>query len=351
MRESGSGSGSVVAGGVVLGAIVFALGVVAPLAGQEYRTLAWEAELGAPVSEVWEALTTEAGVTSWMVPVAEIDFRVGGHIRTHYEGSARIGDPGTITHHIIAYEPERLMVTTLTPPEGFPFNEITEESWGVWSLEPLGPARTRFRLASVNLKRTERFDEYRAFFDRGNRWTLDQLRKHLEGDGGVSSADADAVAEGRATSASDLSGSATLADFAWLEGVWIGGGPEDGPATAVNETHYMAPAAGVMPAMMRLWDGEKLMVLEFFDIVGGESGLEMRLRHFDASLRAWETDGPLVLHLVEYDGHRSVWATAEDAELQIRSDIVPGTGRYHTRTVITRPDGSEQVIENVMKRK
>jgi len=48
-------------------------------------------EIAAPREEVWEAYTTGAGWQRWAAPVAEVDLRVGGSIRTHYDPTAEIG--------------------------------------------------------------------------------------------------------------------------------------------------------------------------------------------------------------------------------------------------------------------
>ena len=63
----------------------------------------------APAAEVWAAFTTDAGWTSWASPVAAIDLRAGGTIRTHYTPGAAVGDPGTNTLHIVNYVPERVL--------------------------------------------------------------------------------------------------------------------------------------------------------------------------------------------------------------------------------------------------
>jgi uncharacterized protein YndB with AHSA1/START domain len=47
-----------------------------------------KATIDAPVAEVWEAWTTSAGITSWMAPAGEVDFRVGGKYRTSYTKAA-----------------------------------------------------------------------------------------------------------------------------------------------------------------------------------------------------------------------------------------------------------------------
>lgn len=38
----------------------------------------FEYEIDASIDEVWDAFTTTKGLQSWVAPLADIDFRVGG---------------------------------------------------------------------------------------------------------------------------------------------------------------------------------------------------------------------------------------------------------------------------------
>jgi uncharacterized protein YndB with AHSA1/START domain len=167
-----------------LAALCFSLasaGVVQ--AGAETRTLAWEVTLNASVEEVWQLFTTEAGVESWMVPDATVDFRLGGTLITAYEGEPTLDNPKCIVHRVLSYEPQRMIsMRTERAPEGFPFGEVIKQAWGVTTFERLGPNRTQVRLASVGWGEGEQWEAAAEFFEAGNRWTLDQLKSHVDGD-------------------------------------------------------------------------------------------------------------------------------------------------------------------------
>ena len=49
----------------------------------------------APIAEVWRAYTTSAGWQAWVTPLAEVDLRVGGVIRTNYNPNGKLGDADT----------------------------------------------------------------------------------------------------------------------------------------------------------------------------------------------------------------------------------------------------------------
>ena len=104
------------------------------------RTLSHTTVIEAPIAEVWTAFTTPEGLKkSWGVALAEVDFRLGGTFRTNYNEKGTIGDAGTIIHHIIAYEPQRMLALRTDAPANAPeeVKLICEHGWTVIRLEPL----------------------------------------------------------------------------------------------------------------------------------------------------------------------------------------------------------------------
>ena len=87
----------------------------------EANELVTEGMIGAPVDAVWAAFTTKEGQESWNVAHAEIDLKIGGKMRTHYDPAGRIGDPNTIENTILCFEPKRMLVN----PGGQPAREIS----------------------------------------------------------------------------------------------------------------------------------------------------------------------------------------------------------------------------------
>src|SRR5215213_7016696 len=89
---------------------------------REDNRLVHEGVVAAPVGEVWAAFTTGKGQESWMVAHSEVELKVGGRMRTHYDPKGVIGDPKTIENEIICYDPGRMLsIKVSKPPEGFPF--------------------------------------------------------------------------------------------------------------------------------------------------------------------------------------------------------------------------------------
>jgi uncharacterized protein YndB with AHSA1/START domain len=137
-----------------------------------------EGIINAPVEEVWTALCTKEGLEAWNVAHAEIDLRVGGLMRTHYDPKGRLGDPNTIENVILSFEPGRLLSIKVTnPPEKFPYKSAIKSVWHVIHFEPLGLARTRLQIIGLGYGTDEESKELRSFFDKGNAYTLKKLQE------------------------------------------------------------------------------------------------------------------------------------------------------------------------------
>lgn len=152
----------------------------APVAGS--RSTVCSVDLGAPPAEVFRSFTTAEGLKrSWSVAQAQVDFRVGGKIRTRYDKEGDLNAPTAIVNTILAYEPDRMLAIKPSAPEGSPawLKTICETGWNVLRLEPIGPGGQHTRLTLVGLGYGEgpEYDEALKFFDKGNRWTLDKMKE------------------------------------------------------------------------------------------------------------------------------------------------------------------------------
>ncbi len=144
------------------------------------RVLRQSIEVPAPVLEVWQALTTTEGVRSWAVPVAAVDFRPGGIWESSYRLEGRIGDPENIRNRILSYLPPRMLsIQAIQAPPGFPHPELLPEIFSVFELEVLDPSRTRVTVSMVGYREGGGYDVLYSFFERGNAWSLQQLRKRF----------------------------------------------------------------------------------------------------------------------------------------------------------------------------
>lgn len=137
-----------------------------------------EGFINAPVSEVWRLFTTSAGYQATGVDKAEVDLRVGGLIRSHYDPKGTLGDPETIVNEILAYEPERMLAIRIKqPPASFPYREAIAGTWTVIYFTPAGQDMTQVRIVGLGYRDDDQSRAMRRFFEQGNRWTLDRLAK------------------------------------------------------------------------------------------------------------------------------------------------------------------------------
>jgi uncharacterized protein YndB with AHSA1/START domain len=139
-----------------------------------------EGVIDAPVDMVWKALVTKEGQEAWNVAHAEIDLRVGGKMLTHYNPQGKIGDANTIENVILAFEPKKMLTIKVgKPPEKFPFKQAIKNVWHVMYFEEAGPKRTRLRIVGLGYSADEASQKLRAFFDKGNAYTLKKLQEHF----------------------------------------------------------------------------------------------------------------------------------------------------------------------------
>lgn len=144
--------------------------------------LTQEVIVDAPVARVWAAYTTEAGYTAWAATKAEIELRAGGTIRSHYDSRAEIGDPGTITLHVLNVVPERVLTLQAEPSDRWPdaMQADAEHLMNVVLFDELGEDRTRIRSYGVGYGNRQAYEEMMAFFIEANEGLFAGLKAHLE---------------------------------------------------------------------------------------------------------------------------------------------------------------------------
>jgi uncharacterized protein YndB with AHSA1/START domain len=136
-----------------------------------------EGFINAPVAEVWRLFTTAAGYKSTGVAHSEVDFRVGGSIRSHYDPKGTLGDPNTIVNEILAYDPERMLAIRIKEaPASFPFRNAMRSTWTVLYFAPAGDM-TQVRIVGLGYNDDPESQAMRKFFAEGNRATLDHMAK------------------------------------------------------------------------------------------------------------------------------------------------------------------------------
>lgn len=141
----------------------------------------FEVEIEASVDEIWDAFTTTKGLQSWVAPLADIDFRVGGKWRANYKQDGKLGDASTIENTILCYDPKRMISLKATGfPDGFEFKEAAKETWSIFYFTPVSETKTKITVVGLGYNDSEQSRKMRAFFDTANKYSIDQLRVALK---------------------------------------------------------------------------------------------------------------------------------------------------------------------------
>jgi uncharacterized protein YndB with AHSA1/START domain len=140
--------------------------------------LVTEGFINAAPAEVWRLFTTAEGYKATGVAQAEIDLRIGGEIRSHYDPNGRLGDAETIVNEILAYEPERMLsIRVRQAPASLPHRAALAGTWTVLYFNPAGANMTQVRIVGLGYDDSPDSQALRKFFADGNRWTLDHIAK------------------------------------------------------------------------------------------------------------------------------------------------------------------------------
>ena len=152
------------------------------LVAEEPREV-FEVEMDASVDEIWDAFTTTEGLQSWVAPLADIEFKVGGKWRANYKEDGVLGDASTIENTILCYDPKRMLSLKATGfPEGFPFKEAAKETWSIFYFTPVSEMKAKITVVGLGYNDTEQSQKMRAFFGTANKYSMEQLRAKLEED-------------------------------------------------------------------------------------------------------------------------------------------------------------------------
>jgi uncharacterized protein YndB with AHSA1/START domain len=136
----------------------------------------------APIEKIWSAYTTAEEWKEWVTPIVEIDFRINGTIKSHYDPNAKIGDAGTIVIHILNYIPNKLITMQAEIANNFP-DFIKGEEKNMFSLvefTKLESNSTKVTLYGIGYRNEQRWLDLMNFFIEGNEMTLMNLKKYVE---------------------------------------------------------------------------------------------------------------------------------------------------------------------------
>ncbi|WP_420387019.1 SRPBCC family protein [Roseivirga sp.] len=141
-----------------------------------------ELTVKAPIDLVWEAYTTKKGWENWAVPLAEVDLKVGGYIKTNYNEEGQIGDSTTIVTHIINYVPKRLLTLQAEITDNFPefMKDDAHDFYNVIYFDETEDGHTSIKSYGIGYKNTSKYLSLMNYFIPANEQTLMSLIAYLE---------------------------------------------------------------------------------------------------------------------------------------------------------------------------
>jgi uncharacterized protein YndB with AHSA1/START domain len=141
-----------------------------------------EFKVKAALDAVWNAYTTKKGWESWAVPLAEIDLKVGGIIKTNYNASGKIGDSTTIITHIVNYVPKRLITLQAEITDNFPefMKEDAKDFYNVIYFDELENGYVNVKSFGIGYKNNTKYLSLMNYFITANEKLLLQLISYLE---------------------------------------------------------------------------------------------------------------------------------------------------------------------------
>ncbi|MCX6169314.1 MAG: SRPBCC domain-containing protein [Ignavibacteriales bacterium] len=143
------------------------------------RVLRIESILPAEKQEVWKIFTTAEGWQKWAAPIASVDFKVGGLILTNYDRTKTVNDSGTIQLPIINYIEGEMITLKVILTESFT-EKVRKEDMNlqeIIQLVDLGSGKTKVISSMIGWGTGPDWDKTYDFFERGNKWSYEQLIK------------------------------------------------------------------------------------------------------------------------------------------------------------------------------
>lgn len=131
------------------------------------------------IKEAWKLFTTDEGLQKWIAPVAKIDMKIGGSIRTNYDKTKKIDDTSSIKLDIINYIEYEMLTLKVNLNNSFPPEAKKEDKnlQEIVQFVKLGNDKTQIISTMVGWGQGSQWDKTYDFFLKGNEWTYKEILK------------------------------------------------------------------------------------------------------------------------------------------------------------------------------
>jgi uncharacterized protein YndB with AHSA1/START domain len=138
-----------------------------------------EVILPAAADRVWQAWTTEKGVTGFFAPEASVDLAIGGKYEMYFDPKQPKGKQGSEGCRILSFVPSEMLSFTWNAPLSIP-GVRKERTWVVLTFEELTQERTRLSLVHLGWQAGPEWKKALVYFDRAWEIVLGRLHHYLQ---------------------------------------------------------------------------------------------------------------------------------------------------------------------------
>lgn len=141
------------------------------------RSISKTALVRAPIADVWEAWTTDAGIRSWLVADSRIELRVGGPYEWFFL-SPDAPERGSEGCQVIGFQAPTMLTFTWNAPPHLP-QARAQRTVCLLRLRDAGPDLTQVELTELGWGDGGQWDEAFGYFDAAWQRVLDRLVAHF----------------------------------------------------------------------------------------------------------------------------------------------------------------------------
>lgn len=131
------------------------------------------------IKEAWKLFTTDEGLKKWIAPVAKIDMKIGGSIKTNYNQNKTVDDTTSIKLDIINYIEYEMLTLKVNLNNSFSPEAKKEDKnlQEILQFVKVDDNKTKIISTMVGWGQGTHWDKAYVFFEKGNDWTYREILK------------------------------------------------------------------------------------------------------------------------------------------------------------------------------
>jgi uncharacterized protein YndB with AHSA1/START domain len=138
-----------------------------------------EVILPATPDRIWQAWTTDKGVTGFFAPHASVDLAIGGKYEMYFDPKQPKGKQGSEGCRILSFVPREMLSFTWNAPPSMA-GVRKKNTWVVVTFTELSPGKTRVSLVHLGWQAGPEWEKALIYFDRAWEIVLGRLHHYLQ---------------------------------------------------------------------------------------------------------------------------------------------------------------------------